>query len=72
MKSMYGLAVGKVLVIAAVIFVTLTVSGCIDPVEADMQAEHRNLSIACEQDLLLRGVSGFSSAAHAPMFRPSP
>ena len=41
----------KVLTAAMAIFLTVSLMGCNDPIVADMDAEHRQLGIAVEQEL---------------------
>jgi hypothetical protein len=71
MKRMYGSVVGKVLVFMAGIFLALTMSGCNDPVVADIKAEHRRMGNVCQQELR-QGLAGFPPTTQAPMFRPAP
>lgn len=70
MKSTYGSVVGKVLVFAAGILMTLAMSGCGDPTATDMAAQHRRLGNECQQDLRY-GLSGFAPAAQTRAFRPA-
>ena len=71
MKRMYGSTVATVLVFMAGIFVALTLSGCNDPVVADIQAERRRMGNVCQQELR-QGLAGLTPTTQAPMFRPAP
>ncbi len=71
MKRMYGSVVGRVLVFIAGIFLALTMSGCSDPVVADIKAEHRRMGNVCQQELR-QGLAGFPPTTQAPTFRPAP
>jgi len=71
MRRMYGSLVGKVLVFIAGIFLALAMSGCNDPVVADIEAEHRRMGNVCQQELR-QGLAGFPPTTQAPMFRPAP
>jgi hypothetical protein len=73
MKSAYALVMGKVLVLAAAIFLALTISGCGDPVVADFEANRRRMGDECQRELRMgRGVAAFTPAHQTPTFRPAP
>lgn len=71
MKSVYALLVGKVLVLAAGIFISLTISGCGDPVVADFEANRRRMGDECQR-ALSQGVTAFTPTSQARTFRPAP
>ena len=70
MKSVYALLVGKALVLAAGIFLSLTISGCGDPVVADFEANRRRMGDECQRELR-RGVAAFTPISQTPTFRPA-
>ena len=51
MKSHYDSIRTRVLTIAMAIFLTVSLMGCNDPIVADMEAEHRQLGNAVQQEL---------------------
>ena len=53
MKSVCALVVGKVLVLAAGIFLALTISGCGDQVVKDFEANRRRMGADCQRELSL-------------------
>ena len=70
MKSVYALLMGKVLVLAAGIFLSLMVSGCSDPVVADFEANRRRMGVDCQRELSQGGVA-FTPINQTPTFRPA-
>lgn len=71
MKSKHGSIMTKLLALVMGVFFALALSGCGDPIIADMEAEHYRLGSACQRDLRM-GLSGFPTTAQAPTFRPAP
>ena len=51
MKSHYDSIKTKALTVSIAIFLTVSLMGCNDPIVADMEAEHRQLGIAVNQEL---------------------
>jgi len=51
MKSHFDSLKTKVLTIASVIMLAISLAGCNDPIVTDMEAEHRQLGIIVQQDL---------------------
>lgn len=71
MKSVYALLVGKVLVLAAGIFISLMISGCGDSVVADFEANRRRMGDECQRDLR-QSVAAFAPANQTQTFYPAP
>ena len=71
MKSMYALVMGKVLVLAAGIFLVLTIAGCGDQAVADFRAKQRRMGNTCRQELS-RGSAAFAPISQTQTFRPAP
>jgi hypothetical protein len=71
MRSAYVLVLGKVLVFAAGIFITLSICGCGDPVVAEFEANRRRMGETCKRDLGY-ATPTFTPANRAPAFRPAP
>ncbi|MHC4168137.1 MAG: hypothetical protein ACYSWQ_14365 [Planctomycetota bacterium] len=71
MKSIHALVVGKVLVLAAGIFISLTISGCGDSVVKDFEANRRRMGDECQR-ALSQGVAAFTPASQTRTFRPAP
>jgi len=70
MKSVYALLMGKVLVLAAGIFLSLTMSGCGDSVVADFEANRLRMGDDCKRELS-QGVAAFTPINQTPTFRPA-
>jgi hypothetical protein len=51
MKSHFGSVKVKVLTVATAVFLAISLSGCIDPIVSDMDAEHRQLGNKVQQEL---------------------
>jgi hypothetical protein len=68
MRRVYGSAVARVLVLVAGAFLALMVSGCNDPVVAEIKAERRRMGSECEHELR-QDIVGFPPATHALKFR---
>jgi len=51
MKSHYDTIRTRVLTVATAIFLAISLTGCIDPIVADMEAEHRRLGSVVKQEL---------------------
>ncbi len=58
------------MIVVTGILLAVTLAGCIDPVAADMEAEHRELGQICEQELR-QGLSAFSPTSQAQTLRPA-
>jgi len=71
MKSMYALVAGKVLVVAAGMFLALAVSGCGDPVVSDFRANQRRMGDTCQRELR-QGAAAFAPATQTLTFHPAP
>ena len=71
MKSAYVLVLGKVLVFAAGIFITLSICGCGDPVVADFEANRRRMGETCKRDLLYTSPT-FTPARRTPIYHSFP
>lgn len=70
MKRIHALVVGKVLVLAAGIFLTLTMAGCGDSVVKDFEANRRRMGNECQRELS-HGLAAFAPANQTPTFRPA-
>jgi hypothetical protein len=51
MKTKYKSITIKLFTLIIGIFIAITLFGCMDPIVADMEAEHRRLGIIAKQDL---------------------
>ena len=51
MKNKYKSITIKLFTLLMGIFLSVTIFGCIDPIVADMEAEHQRLGIIARQDL---------------------
>ena len=51
MKNKYKSITVKLFTILMGIFLSVTLFGCIDPIVADMEAEHQRLGVIARQDL---------------------
>ena len=51
MKSHYDSIRTTVLTVATAIFLAISLTGCIDPIVADMEAEHQRLGNVVKQEL---------------------
>lgn len=71
MRRTYGSVVARVLVFIAGIFLALMISGCNDPVVAEIKAERRRMGSECQQELR-QGLAGLTPTTQAPVFRPAP
>ncbi len=61
----------KFLTIMMGIFLAVTLSGCNDPIVADMEAEHIRLSNIARQELR-QGFSAYRTSSQAKAFFPAP
>ena len=51
MKNKYKSITVKLFTLVIGIFLAITLLGCIDPIVADMEAEHQRLKVIAKQDL---------------------
>lgn len=71
MKSKYKSITVKLFTLIMGIFLTVTLLGCIDPIVADMEAEHRRLGIIVKQELR-QNLSNFPTTSQAKVLYPAP
>ena len=71
MESRRKLIRTKVLMVVTLLLLALSLTGCFDPVEAEMRAEHERLGAQLERELRQHG---FAVPATPPsqLFYPSP
>jgi hypothetical protein len=51
MKSCCDSIIRRLLAFVVVAFVAVALPGCLDPIVADMEAEHQKLGRACQQEI---------------------
>lgn len=71
MKSKYKSITVKLFTLIMGIFLTVTLLGCIDPIVADMEAEHLRLGMIVKQDLR-QSPSTFPTTSQAKVLYPAP
>ena len=71
MKSHYDSIKTKVLTVAIAIFLTVSLTGCMDPIVADMEAEHRELGNVVNQELR-QCRSAFPPSSQTETLHPAP
>ena len=71
MENKYNSMIVKLLTIMMGIFLAVTLSGCNDPIVADMEAEHIRLSNIARQELR-QGLSVYPTSSQAKVFYPTP
>jgi len=71
MESNTNSIMNRLLAFMTVIFLAVILSGCNDPIVADMEAEHRQLGIIVEQDLR-QNLYGFPPTTQAKMSHQAP
>lgn len=71
MKSKYKSITVKLLTLVMGIFLAVTLLGCIDPIVADMEAEHRRLGIIAKQELR-QSLSTSPTTSQAKTLYPAP
>jgi len=71
MKSHYVSIRTRVLTVATAIFLAVSLMGCIDPIVADMEAEHQRLGNVVKQELR-NGPSAFPANSQPEVLFPAP
>ena len=71
MKSHYDSIKTRVLTVAIVTFLTVSLMGCNDPIVADMDAEHRQLGNVVKQELK-QCRSAYPPSSQAEALFPAP
>ncbi|TSA52152.1 MAG: hypothetical protein D4R45_07380 [Planctomycetaceae bacterium] len=71
MKSHYSSIRTRVLTVATAIFLAISLTGCIDPIVADMEAEHQRLGNVVKQELR-QGYSCFPPSPQPDVLFPAP
>ena len=71
MKSHYSSIRTKVLTVATAIFLAVSLMGCMDPIVADMEAEHLRLGNVVKQELR-QGLSTFPPSSQPDVLFPAP
>ena len=71
MKNKYKSITTKLITLLMGTFLAVTLPGCIDPIVADMEAEHRRLGILAKQDLQQNQFTS-PTTSQAKVFYPAP
>ena len=71
MKSHYSSIRTRVLTVATAIFLAVSLTGCIDPIVADMEAEHQRLGNEVKQELR-HGLAAFTPSSQPKVLFPAP
>jgi len=71
MKSHYSSIRTKALTVATAIFLAVSLMGCMDPIVADMEAEHQRLGNVVKQELR-QGLSAFPPSSQPEALFPAP
>ena len=71
MKSHYDSIRTRVLTVSMAIFLTVSLMGCIDPIVADMEAEHRRLGNVVKQELQ-QNRPAYPPSSHTEALFPAP
>jgi hypothetical protein len=71
MDNKYCSITVKLLALIIGIFLAVTLLGCLDPIVADMEAEHQRLSLIAKQELQ-QGPSNYQSSSHVKVLYPAP
>ena len=71
MKSKYKSITTKLITLLMGIFLAVSLPGCIDPIVADMEAEHLRLGMLAKQDLQ-QNLSTSPTASQAKVYYPAP
>lgn len=71
MKNKYKPVMVKLFTLVIGIFLSVTIFGCIDPIVADMEAEHRRLGMIAKQDLQ-RNISTSPNSTQIETLFPAP
>jgi len=71
MENKYNSMIVKLLTIMMGIFLAVTLSGCNDPIVADMEAEHLRLGNIAKQELR-QGLSTYPTSSQAKLLYPAP
>lgn len=71
MESKTNRIIKRLLTFVTAIFIAVILSGCNDPIVADMEEEHRRLGLIVQQDLR-QNQSGFPPSVQAKMSYQAP
>ena len=71
MKNKYKSIVVKLFTLLIGLFLSVTLFGCIDPIVADMEAEHERLGMIARQDLR-QNLSTSPTGSHTETLYPAP
>ena len=71
MKSKYKSITTKLITLLMGIFLAVSLPGCIDPIVADMEAEHLRLGMIVKQELR-QNLSNFPTTSQAKVLYPAP
>ena len=71
MKSHFDSINTKVLTVAIAVFLAISLMGCMDPLVADMESEHRQLGNAAQQELQ-QCRSAFPPSSQTEALYPAP
>jgi hypothetical protein len=75
MKSRRKLIRTRVLTVLTLFLLAVTLTGCFDPIEAEMKAEHERLGAQLERELRQYGFAAPAAAPAAPpsqLYYPAP
>ncbi len=71
MDNKYSSIIVKLIALIIGIFLVMTILGCIDPIVADMEAEHQRLGILAKQELQ-QSQADFPATSQAKVLYPAP
>jgi len=71
MDSKYNSLIVKLIALTIGIFLAVTLFGCIDPIVADMEAEHKRLGIIAKQELQ-QSPSVYPTVSQEKVLYPAP
>jgi hypothetical protein len=71
MDNKYNSIIVKLIALIIGIFLAVTLFGCIDPIVADMEAEHQRLGILAKQELQ-QSQAVFPTTSEAKVLYPAP
>ena len=71
MKSHYSSIRTRVLTVAAAIILAVSLTGCNDPIVADMEAEHQRLGQVVNQELR-QGLTAYTPSSQPKALYPAP
>lgn len=71
MRSYGDSMMRQLLIFAMMVFLTVTLFGCNDPIVTDMEAEHQRLGRVCQQEIR-QSLSAFPAPSRTEALYPAP